>query len=159
MKFGGKIYDTQFTTSTGEKRKYFMHDMHKIAVDMTFAQMTDKKGIKKHGEIEVTVMYKEYKQLEYMKVMRSLNPDSLTISQNKVALRYINLIKEKRSRTIKGRVCADVRPQRCYITKEDASSPTISLESLFASLIINAHEGIDVVIFYVPRANLNADMP
>ena len=45
MKFGGESYNTQFTTSTGEKEKYFMHDMHKLAVDVAFAQMTAKKGI------------------------------------------------------------------------------------------------------------------
>ena len=46
MKFGGKTYDTQFTTSTGEKKKHFMHDMKKLAVDMTLTQMTANKGIK-----------------------------------------------------------------------------------------------------------------
>ena len=45
MKFRGKIYDTKLTTSTGEKKKY-MHDMHKLDVDVTFTQMTAKKGIK-----------------------------------------------------------------------------------------------------------------
>ena len=43
----------------------------------------------------------------------------------------------------------DGRTQRLYIYKEDASSPTISLESLFNSLIIDEHEGIDVVILDV----------
>ena len=69
-----------------------MHDMHKLAVDVTFVQMTAKKGIKKYGERVVEAMNKEYIQLEDMKVMGSLNPNSLTISQNKVALRSINLI-------------------------------------------------------------------
>ena len=57
MKFGGKKYDTQFTTSTGEK-KGFMHAMNKIAVDVTFTQMKAKKGIKKHGSREVAAIYK-----------------------------------------------------------------------------------------------------
>ena len=58
MKFGGKKYDTQFT-STGNMRKYFMHDMHKLYVDVTFKHMTSKKGINKQREIETDVMYKE----------------------------------------------------------------------------------------------------
>ena len=58
MKFGGKTYNTLFSTSTGEKKKYFMHDMHKLAVDVTFTQMTAKKGIKKHGKRAVAYMYK-----------------------------------------------------------------------------------------------------
>ena len=34
----------------GRRKKYFMHDMHKLAVDVTFTQMTAKKVINKHGE-------------------------------------------------------------------------------------------------------------
>ena len=75
-----------------------------------------------------------------------MNSDSLTISQNKGALRDIKLIKEKRRGKLKGRTCADGQPQRCYITKEDTSSTTISLEDLFTSLIIDEHEGRDVAI-------------
>ena len=110
MKFGGGKYDTQFATSTREKKKYFIHDMHKLAVDVTLTEMTAKKDIKKHGEIAVAAIYKEYTQLEYMKVMGALNPDSLTISQKKGALRAINLIKEKRSGKLKGRTFTDERP-------------------------------------------------
>ena len=72
MKFGGKTYDTQFTTSTEKKRKDCMHDMH-------------------HQRV-VAGMYKNYTQLEYIKLMGSLNPDILTRSQKKVPLRDINLI-------------------------------------------------------------------
>ena len=46
-------------------------------------------------------------------------------------------------------MCVDGLPQRFYTTKEDASLPTIYLESLFHSLITNAHEGKDVAIFDV----------
>ena len=49
MKFGGKTYDTKFANSTGKKKKYFMHDMHKLSVDVTFIHMTFKKGTKNHG--------------------------------------------------------------------------------------------------------------
>ena len=90
MKFGGKTYDTQFATSTGERKKYFMYNIHKLAVDVTL--MTAKKGIKTHGERAVAAMYKEYTQLEEIKLMVALEP-GLTISQKKGALRAINLIK------------------------------------------------------------------
>ena len=60
------------------------------------------------------------------------------------------MMKEKLSRKLKGRTCADGRPQRCYITKEDASSSTISLEDFFIGLIVDAHEVRDVEIFDVP---------
>ena len=85
-----------------EKRSIFMHYMHKLAVDMTFTQMTAKKSIKKHGERSVLAMYKEYKKIEDIKVMGAPNPDILTRSHNKGALRVTNLIKEKRSGKLKG---------------------------------------------------------
>ena len=57
MKFGGKKYDTQFTR-TGKKKNYFIHDMHKLAVNVIFTQITDKKGGKNHGDRSVASMYK-----------------------------------------------------------------------------------------------------
>ncbi len=40
-------------------------------------------------------------------------------------------LKEKRSGKIKGRVCINRAPQRAYIPKEDAASPTDSTELVF----------------------------
>ena len=57
MKFGGNKYDTQLT-STRKRNKYFMHDMHKLAVDVKFTHMKAKNGIKNHGEIAAADMYK-----------------------------------------------------------------------------------------------------
>ena len=55
-------------------------------MDVTFTQMTAKKGIKKDGERELIAMYKEYTQLEDMKLMGELDLNSLTISHKKVSL-------------------------------------------------------------------------
>ena len=57
MNFGGNKYYIQFA-STGKKRKYFMHDMHKLAVYVAFPQTTSKKGINKHVYKAVAAMYK-----------------------------------------------------------------------------------------------------
>ena len=56
----------------------------------------------------MAAIYKEYTELEDMKIVGALNLDSLKRSQNKGALRAINLIKEKRSGKLKGRTCAYV---------------------------------------------------
>ena len=90
--------------------------------------------------------------------MGVLEPDILTISTKKGTLRAINRIK-KRSGKLKGKTCTNGRPQRCYITKEDAYSPTIYLEALFTGLIIDAHEGRDVDCFDVPGLYFNVDIP
>ena len=55
--------------------------MHKISLYVMFTLMTEKKGIKIHGERTTESMYKEYTQLEEMKVMVVLDPESLTKSK------------------------------------------------------------------------------
>ena len=67
-------------------------------------------------------------------------------------------LKEKRDGSIKGRGCADRRPQRKYITKEDSTSPTIAIEALVLSSIINAHERRDVVTCDIPGAFMQSKM-
>ena len=87
--------------------------------------------------------------------MGALNPET-SKNHKKVGDACNKLVKRKIIGKFKGKTCADGRPQRCYIPKEDASSPKISLEALFSSLIIDAHERRDVEIFDVPGAYLNA---
>ena len=68
------------------------------------------------------------------------------------------MIKEKLSGVLEGRSCVDGRPQRAYISKEEAASPTTALESLLITLLIDAWEGRDVATADVVRAYLNAYM-
>ena len=74
-------------------------------------------------------------------------------------MREITLIKEKWSGKIKGRVCVDGRSQRAYIKKEEAASPTVSMEALMVQLTNDAFEELAIAIFDAPRAYLNADIP
>ena len=76
MKFRGDKYDTQFA-STGNKKIYFMRDMHKLAVNFISTQTTANKGINNHGKRYVAAIYKKYTQLEDMKLIVELDSDSL----------------------------------------------------------------------------------
>ena len=67
-------------------------------------------------------------------------------------------LKEKRDGSIKGRGCADRRPQREYITKEDSTSPTIAIEALMLSSIIDAPERRDVATCDIPGAFMQSKM-
>jgi len=67
-------------------------------------------------------------------------------------------LKEKRDGSIKARGCADGRPQRIYTNKEDASSPTVSIEAMVLSCAIVAKENRYVVVSDIPGAFLHADM-
>ena len=70
-----------------------MHDMQKIAVDVTFTKMTSKKGIKIPSKREISAMYKYYTQLEDMNVMGELEPNRTTKPEKRGSLQAINRIK------------------------------------------------------------------
>jgi hypothetical protein len=61
-------------------------------------------------------------------------------------------LKEKRDGSLKGRTVAGGNKQRDYISKEDASSPTVATEAVLLSCIINAKEGRDVTVIDIPNA-------
>jgi len=158
-KFGGKSYRTQFIGISNHKEKQWSSECYKIAVDVMFTQMSAGKGIKQFGERTIAAMFKEYNQLNDLTVFGRVTPDTLSQEHKDNALQAINLIKEKRNGIIKGRTIADGRPQRSYIPREDATSPTMLTTGLMASLIIDAYERRAVAIFDVPGAYLHADMP
>jgi hypothetical protein len=60
-------------------------------------------------------------------------------------------LKLKRDGKIEGRTIAGVNKQRDYISKEDASSPTVATESVLLSCIIDAEEHRDVVVVDIPN--------
>ena len=125
-------------------------------------QMSAYKGIKKHGQVAIAALFKELKQLdrgvlEGNPVVVPQNPDVLTPEEKKRALEAVNLIKEKRDGDIKGRTCANGKKQRKYVKEGDIiSSPTVSLESILTTLVIDAYEGRFVSISDVPGAYLHA---
>ena len=121
-------------------------------------QMTAKAGIKKHGKAAEAALMKEFAQLEALDAYKSLDASTLTKKQRKEALRAINLIKEKRDGTIKGRTVADGRPQRTLYEKSQTASPTVSTDALLLSIMIDAKEARDVATADVVGAYLKAFM-
>ena len=65
---------------------------------------------------------------------------------------------EKRDGRIKGHGCADGRSQRAYTDKDAASSPTVAIEAIMLSCIIDAKEKRDVAMVDIPGAFMQADM-
>jgi hypothetical protein len=60
-----------------------------------------------------------------------MNATDLSDEEKRMSLNY---------GVIKGRGCADGRKQRAFIEKEQASSPTVSLEALLLTCVIDALE-------------------
>jgi hypothetical protein len=61
-------------------------------------------------------------------------------------------LKQKRDGKIKGRTVDGGKKQREYISKEDASSPSVAMEAVLLSCIIDAKEGRDVSVVEIPNA-------
>ena len=58
-----------------------MRNMHKIAVDATFTQMSAKKGINGRDKRAIPATYKEYTKLQETEVMGALDLDIIKKSQ------------------------------------------------------------------------------
>jgi hypothetical protein len=67
-------------------------------------------------------------------------------------------LKQKHCGQIKGQGCADGCKQQIYKTKEETSAPTVSVESLFLSCVIDAKEWRKVVTCNIPEAFMQADI-
>ena len=88
-----------------------------------------------------------------------INPDSITEEEKKKALDAVNLIELKRDGRVKGRSCANGSKQRRYLKEYDSvASPTVSLEGIFATLLIGAHEGREFISYDIPGTFLQAEM-
>ena len=114
--------------------------------------------MKVFGDAGAEAIKKELEQLVYRKVMHGKNPSTLTREEKRSALKYLMFLKQKRCGRVKGRGCADGRKQRIYKTKEETSSPTISIESLFLTCIVDALEKRHVITCDIPGAFMQAEM-
>ena len=94
-------------------------------------------------------------------VVQSIDPKLLTEEYKKTrTLEVVNLIKEKIYGCIKGRTCSYLSRKYRYIRDDKTVSPlTVSLEALFLTLLVVAHEGRDVVTFNATGAFIHVELP
>jgi hypothetical protein len=135
-----------------------MQSIHKAIVGLMFTQMSAQKGIKKHGQLALNALRKEFEQFRALDVLEPLDAFTLTDEQKAEALRALSVIKEKRDGTIKGRTCADGSPQQGKFSKAETGSPTIANDALFMSIMIDAFENRDVGTADIGGAYLHALM-
>ena len=141
------------------------NDPMKTAINVVFTQMSARQGFKQVGEEAVAAMIKEYKQLNNgpmpgKPVVEAIDTDTIPREELTKALDAVNLIKLKRCGKVKGRSCLNGSKQRRYLKPDESvASPTVSLEALMSTLVIDAHEKRDVAIFDVPGAYLHAKFP
>jgi Reverse transcriptase (RNA-dependent DNA polymerase) len=135
----------------------FAH-LHVILEETVMTQYSMNRGIKEFGEAGIEAVLQELQQLHDRGVLKPIDASSLSREDRERALAYLMFLKQKRDGKVKGRGCADGRKQRQIINKEDASSPTVSIEAVFITCVIDAHEGRDGATVDLPGAFMQADM-
>lgn len=132
--------------------------LHATLEHTVLTQHSIKKGLQVFGQKGADAVITEMKQLHERKVIEPKAAHMLTKEEKRRALHYLMFLKQKRCGRIKGRGCADGRKQRIYKSKEETSSPTVAVESLFISCVIDAKEGRDVITCDIPGAFMQSDM-
>ena len=77
--------------------------------------------------------------MQNLSVFTPVNFKSLPPELRKGALHAIDLIKEKRTGILKGRIVADGRKQRPLYNKYAITSPALSQDGFMGSLVIDAY--------------------
>ena len=113
------------------------------------------KGLKVFGDKGREAVMKEMKQLDDLEVIQPRNWNELTAEERRSALPYLMFLTEKRDESIKARGCADGSKQE--MDKASISSPVISTDALFITLVIDAMERRDVATVDIPGAFLQTD--
>ena len=121
------------------------------------SQLHVSKGLKKWGRRGESAVLKELKQIHDRKVLDPKYANELTDEQKMAALKYLMFLKEKQDGTVKGRGCADGRPQQGTTTKWDKQATTVGTESLMHVATIAAHEKRDTAVVDIPGAFLHAN--
>ena len=117
-----------------------------------------KRGLKEFGDAGVDAVLKELQQLHDRKVLEPRSAAEMSNDEKHAALQYLMFLKKKRNGIVKGRGCADGRKQRTYTSKEEASSPTVAIEAVMLSCVMDAMEHRDVATVDIPGAFMQADM-
>ncbi len=98
-------------------------------------------------------MEAEAKQLHWRNSFRPVHWRDVDKERWKQILELHVFVKKKRTGQIKAHKVAGGNKQRDFISKENASSPTVAMESvLLVSLVADAQENRDVAIVDIPHA-------
>ena len=117
------------------------------------------KGLKMLKEKGHAAAMKELDQLHKRMCFTPVDINDLTTSEKKKAMEAMMLLTEKKDKTVKGRMVYNGKPSREWLTREDAASPTASLESIMITGVIDTKEERDVMTADVPNAFIQAPMP
>ena len=92
-------------------------------------------------------------------MVQAVDPRSLTNKEKKRACPAVYIIKQKRIRIIKRKICAIGSQQGKYIKEyESIASPTVALYSVFTTLLVDTYEKQEVATFDIPCVYLHVKL-
>jgi hypothetical protein len=115
-------------------------------------QLSLKAALKQWGTDAEDAGVKEINQLHWRDTFVPKRYSDLTDEQKKKVLESHMFVVKKRENETKARMVAGGNTQRDYLTKEDASSPTVSTEAVLLTSIVDADERRDVAVIDIANA-------
>ena len=152
----------EYTADIAGVAARYIHDMNEMAMMQGVSlgqQYILQKGLKVFGERGKEAGRKEIGQLHDRQCFNPILVSELSEKEKKKALEALMFLTEKRDGSVKGRMVANGKPTRDWHTREEAASPTASLESIFLTAAIDAKEGRDVMTADIPNAFIQASIP
>jgi hypothetical protein len=121
-------------------------------VGMVMPQVLLKTALKKWGKEAEESVGEEMKQLNWQNYFKPMHWKSLTAEQRKKGLESHIFVERKRDGILKAQQVAGGNKQQGYITKEDASPPTVSSAAVLLMCIVDANKNRNVAIVDIPSA-------
>ena len=138
-----------------DSHMYVQGDFYQYDIDVVETVMTQlslKAALKEWGNDAKLAAEAEAKQLHWRKSFQPVHYKKLSPEQRKQILESHIFVVKKKCGTLKARKVAGGNKQRDYVSKEDASSPTVATESVLLSCAIDARENRDVAVIDIPNA-------
>jgi hypothetical protein len=90
--------------------------------------------------------------------MKQLNDREVLNQRKTQALESLIFLVEKKNNTIKGRTCANGTVQREFVSREDATSPTVPTESIILTATIEPEEGRHIMTIDILNAFVQTEL-
>ena len=105
-------------------------NVFKYITGILMMQLTAKAGIKKHGQVALDALSKEFSQLHDLGVFLAQDRDKLTREEKRSALQAISMITEKQCGQIKGRTVAmEGHREHCMLRRKLPHPPYLLMPS------------------------------
>jgi hypothetical protein len=121
-------------------------------VEMVMTQLSLKAALKQWGKDAKAAVEAEAKQLHWRNSFRPVHWKDVDKERRKQILESHVFVKKKRTGQIKARKVTGGNKQRDFISKENASSPTVAMESVLLTSLVDAQENCDIAIVDILNA-------